>query len=127
MRLIRAEHEQRMIEPIAPSVELQSLGSVYLRQFDVTQDYLGTFYGGINWRAKWLMIQEELNLYFQTEFGDNQNSFGTCFQFAEKSNEDRLYKRVKIYNKFLALFQSETTMTALGMNTKAIFYPPYCR
>ena len=78
--------------------------SVCLREFDVTQDYLGTFYGGLNWREKWLKLKGALDDRFNTTFKDNKNSFETCFQFVEAPRKDRLYKRVKIYNKFLAFF-----------------------
>ena len=33
--------------------------------------------------------------------------------------------RIKVYNKLLALFQSRTTRSTLGMNTNAIFYPTF--
>ena len=54
---------------------------------------------------------------FETEFTNNGNSFDTCFQFTEEPREDRLYKRVKIYNKLLAFFQSKNVKKPLGMNT----------
>ena len=54
---------------------------------------------------------------------DNGNSFDSCFQFESQSEINHLHIRVKYYWKFLAFVQSESVQKAIGMNTKAIFYP----
>ena len=41
----------------------------------------------------------------------------------EKSGDGKYVRRIKVYNKFLALLQSETAMKGIGMNTNAIFHP----
>ena len=52
----------------------------------------------------------------------NRNSFESCFQYQEAASDEKLYRRVKIYNKLLALIQSRSAMASLGMKMQDIFY-----
>ncbi len=75
----------------------------HVAQLDITQDFLGTFYAGGDWSGKWMELKKELQKGLNRTFTDNGNSFRSCFQFVEHKRMDRLYMRVKVYNKFLAL------------------------
>ena len=94
-----------------------------LKKLDMTRDLLYSFFAPGNWREKYNELQSQLNDVFDTCFIDNGNSFDTCFQFVDLNKSGPLHMRIKIYNKFLALFQSDGVMKSLGMNTKGIYYP----
>ena len=53
----------------------------------------------------------------------NSNSFNLCLQFEEAHKTDELYRRIKFYNKGVALLQSASPSMMLGMNTNALFSP----
>ena len=64
---------------------------------------------------------------FGCNFSNTGNSFASCFQFVESATPGKLHRRIKVYNKFLQLFQSRTFMMAVGMNTQAIFEPSFLK
>ena len=72
---------------------------------------------------KWLELKKKLEEILKTSLCNTGNTFSSCFQYKEKPKEGKIYRRVKIYNKFLQLLQSRTAMMRLGMNTDAIFSP----
>ena len=53
------------------------------------------------------------------------NSMDTCFQFVERSNNARITRRVKVYNKLQQMIQSKTSWMAVGSNLQHIFYPEF--
>ena len=59
---------------------------------------------------------------FGTNLNDNGNSFSSCFQFEEQPRPGHIRRRIKVYNKLLALTQCASVQKSIGMNTKAIFY-----
>jgi len=64
-------------------------------------------------------IETEMDI----KLAKNNNSFNLCFQFEEAPIDDKLYRRIKIYNKGVSLFQSASPSMMLGMNTNALFSP----
>lgn len=44
-------------------------------------DFIGTFYGGENWKEPWFEIKKYMDERFEKPFTSNNNSFETCFQF----------------------------------------------
>ncbi len=44
-----------------------------------------------------IALKEDLD----TSLKDSGNSHESCFQFVEAQRADRLYRRVKVYNKYL--------------------------
>lgn len=90
---------------------------------DITRDIDHTFFAPGDWKQKYHELQEKLNDIFETVFIDNGNSFDTCFQYVELNRSGLIHIRIKIYNKLLALFQSDGVRKSLGMNTKGIYYP----
>ena len=91
--------------------------------FDVTRDLQGFFYAKGNWRDKYNLMKEKLEENLGIEFANNGNSFNTCFQFVEKQDDNKIYRRIKVYNKTIALFQSAGPRSGIGMNTNMLFAP----
>ena len=102
---------------------LQQKDELHISCLEVTQDLTGFFYGGENWKASWHELCDALDLHLESHFKDNHNSFQSCFQFVEKESFKKVYRRVKVYNKLLALLQSRTVKMPLGINTNEIFDP----
>ena len=118
-----------MLEEVAEKLaqnrmkDFKDNGRPSLYKLDMTRDKLYSFFASGNWRQKHSELQSKLNDIFDTSFIDNGNSFDTCFQFVDLNKSGPLHMRIKIYNKLLALFQSDGVMKSLGMNTKGIYYP----
>ena len=51
----------------------------HMLQIDITQDFKGSFWGGNNWKNKYIELKEKLDETFNTTFKDNKNSFVSCF------------------------------------------------
>ena len=64
-----------------------------------------------------------MNQALRTEFKGISGSFESCFIFEEKSRQGALRRKVKIYNKVLDLFQSESVMKPISMCTNELFSP----
>ena len=94
-----------------------------MTKLDATRDKRGTFYAPGNWREKLKQLTHALNAEFGRVFSDNGNSFDSSFQLVGSHPDLELELRVKIYAKTICQLQSESVMKAVGMNTKAIFYP----
>ena len=96
-----------------------------LTKIDITRDVAGCFYvPGDQW-IKYENLKNEVDECLGASFSHNKNSFACCFQYQETKKQNGLYRRVKIYDNFLALLSSRSAFQQLGMNTEAIFHPNY--
>ena len=87
-----------------------------LAQFDATRDLRGYFYCLDDWKLKHEELRVELENRFGVDLKDNGNSFESCLQFLETQKPGQVYRRIKVYNKLLALLQSESAQKGIGMN-----------
>ena len=74
-----------------------------IRKFDATRDIKGSFYAPYGTSIKIRQLKNALEAKMSTKFTCNTNTFNSCFQFMEGTRSDKLYMRVKIYNKGLQL------------------------
>ena len=95
----------------------------HVHQVDATKDIKGTFYAPGEWAEKYDKLREALEAKLKTSLRRQSNSFNSCFQYIEKASAERPYRRIKVYNKLLALFQSVSPSKSIGMNTNGIFAP----
>ena len=94
-----------------------------IKSLDLTQDIKGHFYALDDWADQHKKICRKLEELFSTKFSNNGNSFSSCFQYQEVTEDDRLRLRIKVYNKVLAWLQCRTSVMTMGMNTAKIFKP----
>ena len=94
-----------------------------LRQFDATRDVQGFFYTPASHRIKYQELKQVLEEKLETKLSRNSNTWNSCFQYNEPKTTNGVYRRIKIYNKCLQLFQSKTSSMSVGMNTNALFTP----
>ena len=95
----------------------------FLAQFDATRDMKGFFYSYEPIKDKYGQLKTLLEEGFGVKLRNNGNTFSTCFQFVEQQKEHTPYRRIKVYNKTLVVFQSDSVKKTVGMNTNALFAP----
>lgn len=53
--------------------------------------------------GKYELVKKALEEHMETKFKNAGNTFNSCFQYVERGGPHRLYRKVKIYNKLLAM------------------------
>ena len=70
-----------------------------ITQIDLTRDLKGTFFVVGDPVDKYEELMCILEKKFKTKLKTNHNSFSSCFQYVERPNSDKLYRRFKVYGK----------------------------